>query len=154
MADPANRDFVAALDAVNARADGQPGFIWRLVGDGGDATDVRAFDDPDTLVNLSVWTDADALRAFVYGDALHRAIMMRRREWFDRIETYLALWWIPVGVTPTPEDGRARLEHLARHGPTPHAFGFATLCAAPPSRPDESDADRIAVRAARAMARR
>ena len=29
--DPANADFMAALDHVNAMADAAPGFVWRLV---------------------------------------------------------------------------------------------------------------------------
>ncbi len=37
---PANADFMAALDHVNAMADAAPGFVWRLVGDGSDATDL------------------------------------------------------------------------------------------------------------------
>jgi hypothetical protein len=135
IADPVNADFVAALEAVNATAESQPGFVWRLVGDGGDATDVRAFDDPDMLVNLSVWTDPDALRAFVYDNLDHRRVMLRRREWFDRIETHMALWWVPAGATPTAAEGRARLEHLAAHGPSGDAFGFSTLHPAPEPAP-------------------
>ncbi|MFM2409488.1 MAG: hypothetical protein RL481_316, partial [Pseudomonadota bacterium] len=38
--DPANADFMNALDPVNAQADTAPGFVWRLVGDGNDATDL------------------------------------------------------------------------------------------------------------------
>ena len=37
---------------------------------------------------------------------------------------YQALWWVPVGVFPTAQDGLARLDHLEAHGPTPHAFTF------------------------------
>ena len=34
---PDNADFVGNLDHVNAVAESQPGFVWRLVGDGTDA---------------------------------------------------------------------------------------------------------------------
>ena len=37
--------FVEALARINALAEGQPGFVWRLTGDGGDATDIRAYED-------------------------------------------------------------------------------------------------------------
>jgi Domain of unknown function (DUF3291) len=53
--DEANADFMNALDAVNAIADSTPGFVWRLVGDGNDATDlVPDASDPQLLVNMSV----------------------------------------------------------------------------------------------------
>jgi len=38
--------------------------------------------------------------------------------------SYLALWWIPAGTTPTVEEAKARLELLDRLGPTPEAFTF------------------------------
>jgi hypothetical protein len=41
---PLLADFVAALEPVNATADAAPGFIWRLQGDDGNATSVRAFE--------------------------------------------------------------------------------------------------------------
>jgi Domain of unknown function (DUF3291) len=43
---PLLRDFVAALDPVNARADDVPGFVWRLQTDEGDATGTSV---PSTL---------------------------------------------------------------------------------------------------------
>jgi hypothetical protein len=123
-ADPANAEFIANLDRVNAIAEAQPGFVWRLKGEGNDALDIRAFEDPNVALNMSVWKDLEALAAFVYRNADHREIMRRRREWFDRMEIYMALWWIPIGHVPTPEEGKARLDLLARHGPTPDAFVF------------------------------
>ena len=47
----------------------------------------RAFDSATMLINLSVWESIEALRAFVYGpvaEALHKAVMRRRAEWFER----------------------------------------------------------------------
>jgi hypothetical protein len=117
--------FVAALDSVNAHAERAPGFVWRLQTEEGDATAVRAFDDPLLIVNLSVWASVDALKAFAYGDEGHRAVLRRRREWFERsVEPHLALWWIPAGTTPTVAEAAARLSHLREHGPTEHAFTF------------------------------
>ena len=124
MADPVNAPFIAALDAVNAIADAQPGFIWRLVGAGNNALDLRPFDDPDMAVNMSLWTDLEALSDFVYSNPAHREFLLRRREWFDRIDTHMALWWSPAGIIPTVDEGKARLERLARQGPGPDAFLF------------------------------
>jgi hypothetical protein len=121
---PANADFINNLDRVNALADAQPGFVWRLTGEGNSAIDVRAFDDPNIAVNMSVWEGLEALASFVYRNAEHLAIMRRRREWFDKMDVYQALWWVPAGTVPTAAEGRARLETLARVGPSPEAFLF------------------------------
>ena len=120
---PGNADFFDNIDRINKIADTSPGFVWRLEGDGGDATDVRAFDDPQTLVNLSVWEGLAELGAFVYRSD-HLEIMRRRAEWFDEMETWMVLWWIPAGEIPTIADARQRLDLLASQGPTPDAFTF------------------------------
>jgi hypothetical protein len=122
--DPANADFMAALDRVNALADAHPGFVWRLVGEGSSAIDVRAFDDPQMAVNMSVWTDLESLADFAYRHPEHRAIMRRRREWFERMDTYMALWWVPAGHIPTVAEGKERLATLAHRGSTAEAFLF------------------------------
>jgi len=125
MADPIMAEFVARLAEINALADRSPGFVWRLQTEDGDATAVRPYADSRILINLSVWTDPAALRAYVYRSD-HAAVMRRRREWFQRFEgMYLALWWVPAGHRPTVTEAVARLAHLERHGPTVHAFGFA-----------------------------
>ncbi len=142
MADPVNADFLAAIDRVNAVADRYPGFVWRLVGDGGDATDIRAFDDPNMLINMSLWTDIESLKNFVYGEAAHREIMHRRREWFDRIESHTALWWRPAGSPPTLTEAKATLDHLARHGAGPRAFTFAASFP-PPGADGHKPLDRL-----------
>jgi hypothetical protein len=120
---PESRGFVDNLERINALAERQPGFVWRLVGEGDDATDILAFDDPMMLLNMSVWTGLDSLAAFVYRTE-HREVMRQRASWFHKIETYLALWWVPAGYRPTPAEGRARVETLARLGPTSEAFSF------------------------------
>jgi heme-degrading monooxygenase HmoA len=127
---PQIKDFVDNLDRINALAESQPGFVWRLVGEGNNATDVRPFEDPDMALNLSVWESLETLAAFVYRTA-HRDIMRRRREWFSVMETYMTLWWVPVGYTPTPEEGWARLKLLEQMGPTADAFTFRNPFPAP-----------------------
>jgi hypothetical protein len=121
---PVMRDFVGLLPEVNALADSSPGFVWRLVGDGADATGVRAYEDPLIIVNMSVWESLDSLRSYAYRGG-HALAFRRRKEWFvDSEEPNSALWWIPAGTVPTVEEGRARLEKLQREGPTPAAFSF------------------------------
>jgi hypothetical protein len=122
--DPAMAGFVAALEPINALADGWPGFVWRLQTEEGDATAIRAFDDDLMLVNMSVWESVEALAEFVYRSG-HLDVMRRRREWATRLaEAHLVLWWVPEGELPTVEEARERLEYLREHGPTPHAFTF------------------------------
>ena len=123
--DPLVADFVAGLPVVNALADSAPGFVWRLQTEEGDATSIRAFPDPAVIVNLTVWESIEALKEFTYKGG-HLDVFRRRREWFHAEGRGLALWWIEAGTVPTVEDARRRLDHLAAHGPTPHAFTFAS----------------------------
>jgi hypothetical protein len=128
---PVNRDFIANLDRVNREADGQRGFVWRFVGEGNSAIDVRAFEDPNLAINMSVWTDLRSLADFVYRSEAHRSIMRRRGEWFDKIDFHLALWWVPEGHRPTVDEGKAKLELLAKVGPSLDAFIFSRPFPAP-----------------------
>ena len=129
--DPRVAGFFAELDRVNALAEASPGFVWRLTGDGNDAMDLRPTPDPLVAINMSVWTDADALFAFVYRSA-HTPVMAQRRQWLDRWDgPYQALWWIEAGRTPTVDEALGKLWLLDRYGPTPHAFTFKARFPAP-----------------------
>jgi hypothetical protein len=130
MDSPTLADFVAQLDEINALAESSPGFVWRMVGAGNNATDVRTEDDPDLLLNMSVWHSAEHLFDFVYRTA-HTKVMARRREWFQKMETYLVLWWVPAGHIPTVDEAMARLRLLRQHGPSPEAFTFKQRYPAP-----------------------
>lgn len=127
---PELEDFVDNLDRINALAEGSPGFVWRLVGDGNDATSLRPLGE-NVIVNLSVWRDVETLKDFVYRSA-HVEILRRKREWFTRMaQAYLVLWWVPAGHRPTVEEAAARLAQLREQGPSPEAFTFAKAFAAP-----------------------
>jgi hypothetical protein len=122
------KDFVAGLDPVNAAADSAPGFVWRLQTEDGNAVAVGGFDADAAgapggiLINMSVWETVEDLAAYVYGD-LHRAVLRRRREWFEKMkDAYVALWWIPRGHTPTIAEAEDRVARLRAHGPGPDAF--------------------------------
>lgn len=131
VGDPMIADFVANLERINALADSSPGFIWRLTGEGDDATDIKPdANDPLMAINMSVWESPQALGAFVYRSD-HQPVMRRRAEWFEKLELYMALWWVPVGHTPSIEEGMGKIETLRRLGPTAEAFTFRHIFPAP-----------------------
>lgn len=122
--DPRIADFVDNLDRVNALAEQSDGFIWRLKDESGNATQIAAYDDPLIIANISVWTSVEALYEFAY-KTMHRRFLQRRKEWFDLFgAAYLALWWVEEGRFPEVAEGRRRLAHLERFGPTGYAFNF------------------------------
>ena len=120
---PLLADFVSALAPINALADAAPGFVWRLQGDAGNATEFRFFDDQSIIVNMSTWESLEALSDYVYRSA-HTEVMRRRKEWFESMPLYLALWWVPSGHRPSIPEAEARVRSLEHHGPTPFAFTF------------------------------
>jgi len=127
---PELKDFVDNLDRINALAEGSEGFVWRLKGDGNNATSLRPLGE-DVIVNMSVWRDVEALKDYVYRPG-HVEIMRRRREWFTRMaQAYMVLWWVPAGHVPTLEEAAARLNLLRQRGPTSEAFTFGEAFAAP-----------------------
>ncbi|NUR68074.1 MAG: DUF3291 domain-containing protein [Streptomyces sp.] len=132
---PELKDFVDALDPVNAAAEAADGYVWRLQSEGGDATDIKVFGDDWLIVNLTVWRNTDALTAFMY-QGQHRELLSRRREWFEKVtEAMTALWWVPAGHRPTVAEAESRLLHLRANGPTPYAFTLRTSFPAGASQP-------------------
>ena len=122
--DPIMAGFVDQLEFINAIADRSPGFIWRLQTEAGDATAIRAFDDPRILFNMSVWESIDSLYDYVYRSE-HAAPMRERRRWFERLDApHLVLWWVRAGHRPGIDEAKDRLDRLVRLGPTPEAFTF------------------------------
>jgi len=140
---PMIKDFANNLDRINALAEGSPGFVWRLKGDGNNATDLAINGDPLFIPNLSVWEDIPSLGAYVYRSG-HVEIMRRRREWFEQMDLYMALWWIPAGHVPTVEEALEKLALIEAHGPTPAAFTFKTPFPPPTGEPVEPELDECA----------
>jgi len=122
---PVMAGFMAGIEPVNALADAEPGFVWRLQdGDGPGATALRPC-GPDLMINMSVWESLDALRDFVYRNGPHLDFMRRRRDWFHRMpDDHLVLWWVPAGHVPGVDEGLSRLDLLRSQGPSPLAFTF------------------------------
>jgi hypothetical protein len=128
---PVMADFVRQIPAVNALADATPGFVWRLATEDGDATGVRAYDDPTVLFNLSVWDSVEALKDFTYR-AGHVGVFRDRSRWFKPpAQPHLALWWIPAGHLPSVEEAVERLAFRRSQGDTAAAFSFAKPYSAP-----------------------
>jgi hypothetical protein len=130
---PELADFVAQLPTINALADNSPGFVWRLVDDGGaDATALRPDGTDDLLlVNCSTWQSIEALRAFTYHSD-HLRVLARRRDWFVPLgRPHQALWWVPSGHRPTVPEAMDRVERVRTHGPGPEAFTFREVFPAP-----------------------
>ena len=120
----------------NARSGERPGRAQRRVSSGGckddsgNATNFRPFPDPQMAVNLSVWESVEALERYVY-QTVHKRFYGRREEWFDKLDgPHFVMWWVPAGHRPTLDEAKERLEYLAAHGPTDHAFGWESVPAA------------------------
>ena len=123
---PEIKEFVDNLELVNGIAESSEGFVWRLKDESGGATNIQAFDDPNMIVNMSVWDSVDSLKNFMFRTH-HRDFMRRKGDWFYRLpeDTYV-LWWIEEDRIPTLEEAIERLEHLREIGDTPYAFTFKT----------------------------
>lgn len=121
---PSLADFVGGLDAINALADESAGFVWRLQTEAGDLTAVRPYDDPEVIVNLSVWASMDALREFAYRSG-HLAFLRRRAEWFVPMEGETAVaWWVDAGHRPDIAESQDRLARLNASGSRADAFSL------------------------------
>lgn len=124
--DPRVQAFFDQLDAVNAIAESTPGFVWRLKGEGNNATDINPTPDARFVLNISVWESVDALMDFAYRSG-HSGVLSQRTQWFEpHASNHMALWWVPAGTQPGMEAGLARLWLLDRYGPTQEAFTFRT----------------------------
>ena len=124
---PVMAEFMSSLERINELAESSPGFVWRFQTDDGDATSVRAFDDPDLLLNLSTWESIETFKEYVYKSD-HASFLPRRREWFEPVADLpvMVMWWVPSGAKPTTDECIAKLTHLQEHGPTEAAFTFRT----------------------------
>lgn len=128
--DPRMKEFVDNVERVNGLADTIPGFVWRLKDESGHAMNLRVYDDPAILPNLTVWENVEALERFVW-QTVHRRFYGRREQWFVPLDgPPLVLWWVPAGHRPSIEEGVERLNHLKTCGPSDYAFSWESLPAA------------------------
>lgn len=128
---PQLSEFIAALEPINKLAEQSPGFLWRLQDESGNATQIKVFEDPFLIINMSLWESPEALFDYVYKSA-HAKFMARRKEWFAKLAApYMVLWWVPRGCLPTPQEAAQRLQILRQSGPTSAAFTFKQRFPAP-----------------------
>ncbi|MEM6722520.1 MAG: DUF3291 domain-containing protein [Bacteroidota bacterium] len=121
---PVMKDFVDNVDRINEIADKSPGFIWRLQDELGDATRIKFGDNPNTLVNMSVWRSLADLFAYVYHSD-HVEIFKRKKEWFQKMEAmHIVLWYVEEGYIPDLAEAQERLSYLQTYGESPFAFTF------------------------------
>lgn len=124
---PVMAEFVDNLDRINTLAESSPGFVWRLKGDGNDATSLRPFEDEMIIVNMSVWKTVEDLQQYVYRSA-HTEIMRKRKQFFNKMEqAFMVMWWIPAGHLPDVQEAKTHLEHLRAHGESDYAFTFRRI---------------------------
>ena len=124
---PDTAEFANNLERVNGLAERMDGFIWRHIDESGNATDTRIDEDPNVIVNLSVWRDVTALESFVWG-TLHRQFYQKRDAWFKSLGSMgFAMWWVDPDHRPSVTEAAERLAHLNQHGDTDHAFGWAHM---------------------------
>ncbi len=121
---PELKEFVDNLERINTIAEQSPGFIWRLKDDTGNATGISAYDDPNIIVNMSVWQDVDSLKQFMFKTD-HAYFLKQRNLWFvpQKQATYV-LWWVPAGHLPTLDEAKAKLDWLNSNGESPDAFSL------------------------------
>lgn len=121
---PVMYGFVSNLDMVNALAEKQPGFVWRLRNDNNNATSIKVFDNEFLIVNMSVWEDINVLFNFVYR-SMHIDLFKRRKDWFEKMDKmHMALWYVSSGHIPPVAEALERLIYLRENNDTPFAFTF------------------------------
>ena len=125
--DPRVADFVNGVEMVNRIAGRSAGFVWKYETGAGGVVDEQVDGDDRTVVNMTVWEDAEALREFTFM-TLHKHFYKRRAEWFEPLDkAHFVMWHVAPGHEPTLAEGMERLEYLRNHGDSDHAFGWAHL---------------------------
>jgi len=113
--------FVRGVALVNGAADRSRGFVWRLADPSGR---MNSGNDPNEIVNLSVWENIEDLRNFL-ARTVHRHFHDRKGDWFAAPElAHAVMWWVARDHRPTLEEGVARLQALRRDGATAYAFDW------------------------------
>src|SRR3954469_4112046 len=77
--DPRMAEFIDNVDRVHRAAELIKGFVWRLQDESGHAMNIRVYDDPRILPNLTVWENEEALERFVW-QTVHSRFYARREE--------------------------------------------------------------------------
>ena len=122
--DPIMKEFVDNLDSVNEIAENSEGFIWRLIDENNNATNLNPYDDVQIIINISVWKDIESLENFMY-KSFHSDFLRRRKEWFKTFgKVSTAMWWIPNGKFPSMQEAVEKLDYLQKNGSSELVFHF------------------------------
>src|SRR5262245_66563534 len=97
--DPRMAEFVDNVDRVHRLAEQIDGFVWRLADESGHAMNIRVYDDPALLPNLTLWENVEALDRFVC-QTLHRGLYLRHAQWFVTIAQPLVMCRVRAGYPP------------------------------------------------------
>jgi hypothetical protein len=121
--DPSMQEFVAQLDAVNARGGPERRVRLALKTEAGDAPAIAR-----TTTTASCSTcrcGSRSRRSTTTSQSEHLRPLRARRQWFDPMPgPSLVLWWVRAGHVPSIEEAKARLALLEANGPCAAAFTF------------------------------
>ena len=88
-------------------------------------------DNPNELINMSVWQSVAALKYFMF-KTHHIDFLKRKNKWLETsIKQIYASWWIPVGHSPSIQEAKDSLVMLNDKGETAQAFTFKKLYSSP-----------------------
>jgi hypothetical protein len=131
--DPRMAEFMNNRAVLDRAAERSEGFVWvhqsfvRSEDRSDDGATVNPFADPTLAINLSVWESVETLHRYVW-QTVHKQFHRRRGEWFEKLDgPQFVMWWVPAGHLPTLAEAKQRLDHLAAHGPSAYAFGWASV---------------------------
>lgn len=129
------KGLVDQIETIHALADQYPGFVWRLKAEEvklpfqsdkliSEIDVIQIYNDPNLLVNISVWENLERYKHFVY-KSFHADLLRQRRSWFEKLEsTTQALWWIPKGYIPTINEANMKLQQIQKNGVSKDCFSF------------------------------
>jgi hypothetical protein len=128
--DPLVTEFMENLDKINRLGKRMRGFVWMMEGSGAPGkgnTENSIGEDPQYVVNLTLWQDVETLGNSVW-KTVHKQFYDRRHEWFQVLkDMQFVMWWVPAGHRPSLGEALERLEYLRANGDSNPAFGWGWL---------------------------
>ncbi|MFT6370704.1 MAG: hypothetical protein ACJAWH_001788 [Maribacter sp.] len=118
------KEFVAFLDPITKRVEGNSGFAWRLKDEKRQCASYleSPFKNEMTAINISVWKKMESFKNYAYG-SVHSYFLKNKKKWFDPAQpSQFIMWWIPTGEGPSLELTKDKLEYRQKHGDTPQTF--------------------------------
>ena len=131
LSDPRMAGIADRIGEMNRLAEESPGFVWRFQEDDSSENQLslmsdymKPFDESLLFFNMSVWTDEESLRDYVFR-SVHKEMLQRRDSWVERLEIpSLVMWPVESNSLPSVREAVDRFQRLNEQGPTEDAFGF------------------------------